>query len=89
MNRRHIYDQIMIHVLIFFCCFQSVYSRVARICKADTGGHFLLEDNWTTFVKARLNCSLPGKFPFYFNDLQATHYDAEKELLYGIFTTSP
>lgn len=68
---------------------QAVYSRVARICKSDQGGNFLLEDNWTTFMKARLNCSLPGTYPFYFNEIQGTYYDKEHGLLYGVFTTSP
>ena len=25
---------------------------------------------WTTFLKARLNCSIPGDFPFYFNEIR-------------------
>ena len=36
--------------------FQIIYSRIARICKSDSGGQLMLKDNWTTFVKARLNC---------------------------------
>ncbi|CAB1327564.1 unnamed protein product [Coregonus sp. 'balchen'] len=38
-------------------CGRTVFSRVARVCKNDVGGRFLLEDTWTTFMKARLNCS--------------------------------
>ena len=26
-----------------------------------------LKDNWTTFFKSRLNCSLPGEYPVYFD----------------------
>ncbi|OWK05971.1 hypothetical protein Celaphus_00012696, partial [Cervus elaphus hippelaphus] len=29
-------------------CGRTVYSRVARVCKNDVGGRFLLEDTWTT-----------------------------------------
>ena len=66
-------------------CGNIVYSRVARICKAqillesplkyfsflqnDRGGRQVLKQNWATFIKARLNCSLPGEYPFYFDQL--------------------
>ncbi|XP_071941969.1 semaphorin-5A-like isoform X2 [Antedon mediterranea] len=69
-------------------CGKSVYSRVARICKNDVGGEYILDDLWTTFTKARINCSLPDSFPFYFNDLQSTHYIPEKGVIYGVFTTN-
>ncbi|XP_068602704.1 LOW QUALITY PROTEIN: semaphorin-5B [Brachionichthys hirsutus] len=69
-------------------CGKTVYSRVARVCKNDIGGRFLLEDTWTTFVKARLNCSRSGEIPFYYNELQSTFYLPEQDLIYGIFTTN-
>ncbi|MGH0152639.1 UNVERIFIED_CONTAM: hypothetical protein FKN15_047210 [Acipenser sinensis] len=69
-------------------CGKVVYSRVARVCKNDLGGRFLLEDTWTTFMKARLNCSRSGEIPFYYNELQSTFYLPEQDLLYGIFTTN-
>uniref|UniRef100_A0A8C1A6C2 Semaphorin 6D n=1 Tax=Cyprinus carpio carpio TaxID=630221 RepID=A0A8C1A6C2_CYPCA len=51
---------------------KAVYSRVARICKNDMGGsQRVLEKHWTSFVKARLNCSVPGESFFYFDVLQA------------------
>ncbi|MED6268776.1 Semaphorin-5B, partial [Characodon lateralis] len=52
------------------------------------GGRFLLEDTWTTFMKARLNCSRSGEIPFYFNELQSTFHLPEQDLIYGIFTTN-
>lgn len=53
---------------------RKVISRVARICKSDMGGsRNILEKEWTTFTKARLNCSLNGED--YFDDLQ----DIKKE----------
>uniref|UniRef100_A0A8C9SSJ4 Semaphorin-5A n=1 Tax=Scleropages formosus TaxID=113540 RepID=A0A8C9SSJ4_SCLFO len=69
-------------------CGKTVYSRVARVCKNDVGGRFLLEDTWTTFMKARLNCSLSGEVPFYYHELQSTFYLPEQDLIYGIFTTN-
>uniref|UniRef100_A0A672MIQ7 Semaphorin-6D-like n=1 Tax=Sinocyclocheilus grahami TaxID=75366 RepID=A0A672MIQ7_SINGR len=51
---------------------KAVYSRVARICRNDMGGsQRVLEKHWTSFVKARLNCSVPGESFFYFDVLQA------------------
>ncbi|XP_075873317.1 semaphorin-5B-like isoform X2 [Nelusetta ayraudi] len=69
-------------------CGKVIFSRVARVCKNDMGGRFLLEDTWTTFMKARLNCSRAGEIPFHYDELQSTFYVAEQELLYGIFTTN-
>uniref|UniRef100_A0A8B9JHA4 Sema domain-containing protein n=1 Tax=Astyanax mexicanus TaxID=7994 RepID=A0A8B9JHA4_ASTMX len=69
-------------------CGRTVFSRAARVCKNDIGGRFLLEDTWTTFMKARLNCSRPGEIPFSYNELQGTFFLPELELLYGIFTTN-
>ncbi|XP_018619361.1 semaphorin-6D isoform X2 [Scleropages formosus] len=51
---------------------KAVYSRVARICKNDVGGsQRVLEKHWTSFMKARLNCSVPGESFFYFDVLQS------------------
>ncbi|XP_058491635.1 semaphorin-6A isoform X3 [Solea solea] len=49
-----------------------VFPRVARVCKNDRGGSpRVLEKQWTSFIKSRLNCSIPGDSHFYFNILQA------------------
>ncbi|XP_023669813.2 semaphorin-6D isoform X4 [Paramormyrops kingsleyae] len=51
---------------------KAVFSRVARICKNDVGGsQRVLEKHWTSFMKARLNCSVPGESFFYFDVLQS------------------
>ncbi|XP_041371598.1 semaphorin-5B-like [Gigantopelta aegis] len=73
----------------FINCGKKIYSRVARICKTDRGGTFVLEDNWITFLKARMNCSIPGDFPFYLDEIQSTYYSESKQLIYAIFTTPP
>lgn len=59
-------------VALLLCPGQAVYSRVARICKNDMGGsQRVLEKHWTSFLKARLNCSVPGDSFFYFDVLQS------------------
>ncbi|XP_076455691.1 semaphorin-5A-like isoform X2 [Babylonia areolata] len=70
-------------------CGKKVYSRAARVCKTDRGGTILLEGKWTTFHKARLNCSMPGNFPFYFDELQSTYYSEDEQLVYAVFSTPP
>lgn len=51
-------------------CGKNAYSRVARVCKKDTGGKNILVQNWASYLKARLNCSIPGDYPFYFNEIR-------------------
>ncbi|XP_029030752.1 semaphorin-4G-like [Betta splendens] len=58
--------------------------RVARVCKGDRGGHLTLQKRWTSFLKARLTCSLP-EYDFQFNVLRSVHVVHADALLYGIF----
>ncbi|XP_061679193.1 semaphorin-6D-like isoform X2 [Syngnathoides biaculeatus] len=67
------------------------FSRVARVCKNDNGGSpRVLDKYWTSFLKARLNCSLPGDSLFYFDVLQSLtgilHIDGRPTVL-AVFTT--
>uniref|UniRef100_I3JVJ9 Semaphorin 6B n=1 Tax=Oreochromis niloticus TaxID=8128 RepID=I3JVJ9_ORENI len=68
-------------------------SRVARVCKSDLGGsQRVLEKQWTTFLKARLNCSVPGDSHFYFNLLHATSgiiHMQGRDVILGLFSTPP
>lgn len=77
------------HLLLF----QVMVSRVARVCKADLGGsQRVLEKQWTTFLKARLNCSVPGDSHFYFNLLHATSGIIRmqgRDVILGLFSTPP
>ncbi|XP_058804180.1 semaphorin-1A isoform X2 [Phymastichus coffea] len=75
-------------------CGKTVYSRVARVCKSDRGGPHRFRNRWTSFLKSRLNCSVTGDFPFYFNDIQSTtelisgtYGGVQAQLIYGTFTT--
>ncbi|CAH1635193.1 unnamed protein product [Spodoptera littoralis] len=72
----------------FMNCGKAVYSRVARVCKHDTGGKHILSQNWATYLKARLNCSIPGEFPFYFDEIQSVYQmPGDTTRFYAAFTT--
>ncbi len=61
---------------------------MARVCKNDQGGgQLMLKDTWTTFLKARLNCSVPADYPFYYDHIQSVAYLEEEKLFYATFTT--
>ncbi|XP_068578091.1 semaphorin-4G-like [Cebidichthys violaceus] len=66
----------------------SRVARVARICKGDRGGRLTLQKRWTSFLKARLTCSLP-EYDFHFNMLRSMFVmpglTPQDTLFYGIF----
>ncbi|XP_061675465.1 sema domain, transmembrane domain (TM), and cytoplasmic domain, (semaphorin) 6E isoform X2 [Syngnathoides biaculeatus] len=68
-----------------------VFSRVGRVCKNDNGGSpRVLERYWTSFLKARLNCSVPGDSFFYFDVLQSLTNVLQinrRPAVLGVFTT--
>lgn len=77
-------------------CGKAVYSRIARICLNDKGGPHTFSDRWTSFLKTRLNCSIPGEYPFYFDEIQATtelingvygSSSSRNDIVYAVFTT--
>ena len=72
-------------------CGKIVYSRVARVCKNDEGGSHKFRNRWTTFLKSRLNCSISGEFPFFFDEIQGTadagDLSGGDRMIYGVFTT--
>uniref|UniRef100_H3DD04 Semaphorin-1A n=1 Tax=Tetraodon nigroviridis TaxID=99883 RepID=H3DD04_TETNG len=51
-------------------CYQKlVVSRVARVCKGDMGGQRTLQKRWTSFMKARVECPVPGaRLPYVIQD---------------------
>uniref|UniRef100_A0A674NKP4 Sema domain, immunoglobulin domain (Ig), short basic domain, secreted, (semaphorin) 3D n=1 Tax=Takifugu rubripes TaxID=31033 RepID=A0A674NKP4_TAKRU len=73
---------------------KSVLSRVARVCKNDVGGLRSLTNKWTTFLKARLVCSIPGPdgVDTHFDELQDIFLlptrDDKNPVVYAVFTTS-
>ena len=72
-------------------CAQVMVSRVARVCKKDLGGsQRVLEKQWSSFLKARLNCSVPGDSHFYFNLLHSTSPVIRmhgRDIILGVFST--
>ncbi|CAH2316154.1 semaphorin-3F-like [Pelobates cultripes] len=71
----------------------AVLSRIARICLNDEGGLRSLVGKWTSFLKARLVCSVIGQdgVETAFDQLrdifiQQTQ-DKHNPLIYGVFTT--
>ncbi|XP_073324099.1 semaphorin-3D [Pagrus major] len=73
---------------------KRVYSRVARVCKNDVGGKRSLINRWTTFLKARLVCSVPGPsgVDTQFDELEDVFVletkDPQNPTIYGVFSTS-
>lgn len=64
----------------------KIFSRVAKVCKNDRGGGSIdgeKKKKWLSYQKARLNCSLPGSQPYYFDDI----YDVYQagDLFYALF----
>ncbi|XP_053725829.1 semaphorin-4C [Synchiropus splendidus] len=70
------------------CDTELTVARVARVCKGDLGGTRTLQKKWTTFQKARLECSLPERHVS-FNNLRAVYtlpgQDWRGTTFYGIF----
>lgn len=79
----------------FMNCGKVIYSRVARVCKNDKGGPHQFRHRWTSFLKTRLNCSVPGEYPFYFDEIQSTsnivkgryNSNLSTDVIYGTLTT--
>ncbi|XP_057215994.1 semaphorin-4D isoform X2 [Triplophysa rosa] len=64
--------------------------RIARVCKGDQGGQRTLQKKWTSFLKAKLVCSMP-ELNFVFNVvhdvfvLRAMNW--RDTVIYGVFTS--
>ncbi|GAB5568492.1 semaphorin-3A isoform X2 [Prionailurus iriomotensis] len=73
---------------------KATHARIGQICKNDFGGHRSLVNKWTTFLKARLICSVPGPngIDTHFDELQdvflMSSKDPKNPIVYGVFTTS-
>ncbi|XP_031715869.1 semaphorin-4D isoform X3 [Anarrhichthys ocellatus] len=64
--------------------------RVARVCKGDLGGQRTLQKKWTSFLKAKLVCSMP-ELNFVFNVVHDVFIlkgaDFRDTVIYGVFTS--
>ncbi|KAK3735017.1 hypothetical protein QZH41_010669 [Actinostola sp. cb2023] len=72
----------------------TVYSRVGRVCSYDAGAMFALKNEFTSFTKSRLSCTVPGAEAFAYNYLlfpspESTfkYTKSPSDILYGIFNT--
>lgn len=67
---------------------QTRVARVARVCKGDIGGQRTLQRKWTSFLKARLVCSIP-EYELQLNVLHSVHViegaDVHDTVFYGVF----
>ncbi|XP_023146899.2 semaphorin-4G [Amphiprion ocellaris] len=67
---------------------QTKVSRVARVCKNDWGGQRTLQRKWTSFLKARMVCSVP-EYELHLNILRDVFVlqgkDAQSSIFYGVF----
>uniref|UniRef100_A0A674A743 Sema domain, immunoglobulin domain (Ig), short basic domain, secreted, (semaphorin) 3Fa n=1 Tax=Salmo trutta TaxID=8032 RepID=A0A674A743_SALTR len=69
-------------------------SRIGRICLNDDGGHCCLVNKWSTFLKARLICSVPGVdgIETHFDELRDVYIqptqDTKNPVIYGVFSVS-
>ncbi|XP_061622008.1 semaphorin-3B isoform X2 [Phyllopteryx taeniolatus] len=73
---------------------KSTYSRIGQLCRNDMGGQRSLVNKWTTFLKTRLICSVPGADggDTYFDELRDVFLlqtrDRKNPLVYSVFSTS-
>uniref|UniRef100_A0AAY4EC33 Uncharacterized protein n=1 Tax=Denticeps clupeoides TaxID=299321 RepID=A0AAY4EC33_9TELE len=73
---------------------KATISRIGQLCKNDMGGHRSLVNKWTTFLKAKLTCSVPGVngIDTHFDELQDVFLmsakDPKNPVIYAVFTTS-
>ncbi|KAI5098039.1 semaphorin-3ab precursor [Silurus meridionalis] len=73
---------------------KATHARIGQLCKNDFGGHRSLVNKWTTFLKARLICSVPGLngIDTHFDELQdvflMSSKDSKNPIIYAVFTTS-
>uniref|UniRef100_A0A8C5CDM4 Sema domain, immunoglobulin domain (Ig), short basic domain, secreted, (semaphorin) 3Fa n=1 Tax=Gadus morhua TaxID=8049 RepID=A0A8C5CDM4_GADMO len=69
-------------------------SRIGRICLNDDGGHCCLVNKWSTFLKARLICSVPGAdgIETHFDELRDVYIqptqDTRNPVIYAVFSVS-
>ncbi|KAM9789514.1 semaphorin-4E-like [Neosynchiropus ocellatus] len=65
-------------------------SRVARVCKGDLGGPHHFAKRWTSFIRARLQCPIPGtEWSYIIQDTYRwcdPHQDWKSCLFFAVFT---
>ncbi|XP_018417871.1 PREDICTED: semaphorin-3E [Nanorana parkeri] len=73
---------------------QAIYSRVGRVCANDIGGQRMMVNKWTTFLKSRLVCSVPGPHGIdtHFDELEDVFLmhtrDGKNPEVFALFSTT-
>uniref|UniRef100_A0A673HEN0 Semaphorin-3G-like n=1 Tax=Sinocyclocheilus rhinocerous TaxID=307959 RepID=A0A673HEN0_9TELE len=71
----------------------AIHTRIGRLCVNDVGGQRVLVNKWSTFIKARLVCSVPGPHGIqtHFHQLEDVFLlrtkDETNPEIYAIFST--
>uniref|UniRef100_A0A8C7LFP9 Sema domain, immunoglobulin domain (Ig), short basic domain, secreted, (semaphorin) 3bl n=1 Tax=Oncorhynchus kisutch TaxID=8019 RepID=A0A8C7LFP9_ONCKI len=71
----------------------AIHTRIGRVCANDVGGQRVLVNKWSTFIKARLVCSVPGPHGIdtHFDELEDVFLlrgkDEKNPDVYAIFST--
>uniref|UniRef100_A0A673GDN9 Semaphorin-3G-like n=1 Tax=Sinocyclocheilus rhinocerous TaxID=307959 RepID=A0A673GDN9_9TELE len=71
----------------------AIHTRIGRLCANDVGGRRVLVNKWSTFIKARLVCSVPGPHGIqtHFHQLEDVFLlrtkDETNPEIYAIFST--
>uniref|UniRef100_A0A671LYT7 Sema domain-containing protein n=1 Tax=Sinocyclocheilus anshuiensis TaxID=1608454 RepID=A0A671LYT7_9TELE len=71
----------------------AIHTRIGRLCANDVGGQRVLVNKWSTFIKARLVCSVPGPHGIqtHFHQLEDVFLlrtkDETNPEIYAIFST--
>uniref|UniRef100_A0A671RE71 Sema domain, transmembrane domain (TM), and cytoplasmic domain, (semaphorin) 6Ba n=1 Tax=Sinocyclocheilus anshuiensis TaxID=1608454 RepID=A0A671RE71_9TELE len=80
------------HIYFFFREMAMEFNYLEKVRKKNTGRDLRCcsKRQWTSFLKARLNCSIPGDSHFYFNLLQSTSPIIRmqgRDVILGVFST--
>ncbi|KAM8862138.1 semaphorin-3E [Synchiropus picturatus] len=73
---------------------KAVYTRVGRVCANDQGGQRMLVNRWSSFLKARLICSVAGAngIDTHFDNLEDVfvlkNKDGKNPEIFGLFSTT-
>ncbi|KAM5172628.1 semaphorin-3E [Mantella aurantiaca] len=73
---------------------QAIYSRVGRVCANDIGGQRMMVNKWTTFLKSRMVCSVPGPHGIdtHFDELEDVFLlhtrDSKNPEIFALFSTT-
>ncbi|KAL4659498.1 semaphorin-3E precursor-like [Arapaima gigas] len=72
----------------------AVYARIGRVCVNDVGGQRMLINKWSSFLKTRLVCSVPGPngIDTHFDELEDIFVlkkkDEKDPEIFGLFSTT-